>query len=170
MEVWYCRIKVPLWQCPPKSLLCSALCLCWPLQCQKLLLQDVWQVCPDGCEWGHHPYPRTPWPWLWWDTRARGLGATRTRPVSTAGEENALCLTHDSYYVEDILLHEFSHGLHLLGLRYSIPNFDSRLKALYNSAKAKGLWQNTYALSTGHEYFVSIHVLYEAINDEKILL
>ena len=27
----------------------------------------------------------------WWNGRARGLGATTDRPVSTAGEENALC-------------------------------------------------------------------------------
>lgn len=27
----------------------------------------------------------------WWDSRARGLGATLDRPVSTGGEENALC-------------------------------------------------------------------------------
>lgn len=33
----------------------------------------------------------------WWNTRARGLGATRERPVSTAGEENALCLSSDRY-------------------------------------------------------------------------
>ncbi len=28
----------------------------------------------------------------YWNERARGLGATWGRPVSTAGEENALCL------------------------------------------------------------------------------
>lgn len=31
----------------------------------------------------------------WWNDRARGLGATTDRPVSTAGEENALCLSND---------------------------------------------------------------------------
>ena len=102
-----------------------------------------------------------------WDTRARGLGPMHSRPICTAGEENALCLTDDWYHDEDILLHEFAHGLHLLGLRYSIPSFDSRLKAVYDSAKAKGLWKSTHAISSANEYFVSIYVLYEAINDEK---
>jgi hypothetical protein len=31
----------------------------------------------------------------WWNQRARGLGATPERPVSTAGEENALCRRSD---------------------------------------------------------------------------
>ncbi len=31
----------------------------------------------------------------WWNDRARGLGATVDRPVSTAGEENALCYRSD---------------------------------------------------------------------------
>ena len=31
----------------------------------------------------------------WWNGRARGLGATTDRPVSTAGEENALCYRYD---------------------------------------------------------------------------
>ena len=33
----------------------------------------------------------------WWNDRARGLGATPDRPVSTAGEENALCYNTDRY-------------------------------------------------------------------------
>ncbi len=91
----------------------------------------------------------------WWNDRARGLGATLQRPVSTAGEENVRCLTNDRYRAEDIALHEFSHGLHLLGARYATSNFDSRLRVLYNSARSSGRWANTYALSTDHEYFVS---------------
>ena len=95
----------------------------------------------------------------WWNTRARGLGATRSRPVSTAGEENALCQSSDRYRTEDILLHEFSHGVHLLGARYALPNFDNRVKALYNAAKRARRWAGTYAMSTDHEYFVSSHEL-----------
>ena len=33
----------------------------------------------------------------WWDKRARGLGATRSRPVSTGAEENVLCYSDDLY-------------------------------------------------------------------------
>ena len=56
---------------------------------------------------------------------------------------------------EDIAIHEFAHGAHLLGASYAIPDFDRRLRALYDSAKAAGLWNNTYAMSSDHEYFVS---------------
>ena len=42
-----------------------------------------------------------------------------------------------------------------MGAKYAIPDFDSRLMALYNNAKSTGLWNNTYALSTENEYFVS---------------
>ncbi len=91
----------------------------------------------------------------WWNTRARGLGATRDRPVSTGGEENALCYTNDRYRIEDIVLHEFSHGLHLLGASYAISGFDNKVRWLYNSARSSGKWANTYSLSTDHEYYVS---------------
>ncbi len=63
--------------------------------------------------------------------------------------------SNDRYRVEDILMHEFSHGAHLLGTFYAIPGWDARLKSLYNSARARGLWAGTYAISTDHEYWVS---------------
>lgn len=88
-----------------------------------------------------------------WDQRSRGLGATTYRPVSSGAEENILCYSNDRYKEEDIGLHEFSHGLHLLGLRYADRTFDSRLKQLYNAAKYANTWYNTYAMSTDHEYF-----------------
>lgn len=89
----------------------------------------------------------------WWNQRARGLGATIGIPISTGGEENLLCLSGDRYYNEDIFLHEFVHGIHNLGATGAIPGFDRRLKAAYNSARYRGLWRSTYALSTDREYF-----------------
>lgn len=90
-----------------------------------------------------------------WNKRARGLGATDAAPVSTGGEENLLCYTNDRYHKEDIYLHEFSHGVANLGAKYAISGFFQRLDSLYNSAKSRGLWANTYAMSTRDEYFVS---------------
>ena len=52
------------------------------------------------------------------------------------------------------MLHEFSHGLHLLGATYQISGFEGRLRALYNNARATGLWRNTYSMSTDREYWV----------------
>jgi len=100
----------------------------------------------------------------WWNDRARGLGATVGRPVSTGGEENALCLDNDRYRIEDILLHEFSHGLHLLGAYFAMPGFDARVTQLYNNAKATGLWYNTYAMSTAHELWAEGVQYYFEVN------
>ena len=62
------------------------------------------------------------------------------------------------YSAEDVMIHEASHAAHLLGAKYALPDFDSRLMALYNNAKSTGLWKNTYAMSTEREYFVSVRV------------
>ena len=58
--------------------------------------------------------------------------------------------------VEDILMHEFSHGVHLVGVMPTDKTFDQRLKAQYNAARSAGLWRNTYAMTDHHEYWVSL--------------
>ena len=97
---------------------------------------------------------------VYWNERARGLGGTVKRPVSMAAEENALCYADDSYRREDIVLHEFAHGFHTLGVDPALKHFNTRLNHLYLKAKRKGLWKNTYALSSVHEYFVSFQLLF----------
>lgn len=83
-----------------------------------------------------------------WNQRARGLGGTMSRPVSSAGEENLLCLANDRYRVEDIGLHEFVHGIVNLG-----TTMRTEIQAAYRNAKYRGLWSNTYADDTWEEYF-----------------
>lgn len=41
-----------------------------------------------------------------WNARARGLGATLARPISTRAEENAIHYANGRYYGEDILVRE----------------------------------------------------------------
>eukprot|EP00795_Rhopilema_esculentum_P014432 gene14432-5488_t len=90
----------------------------------------------------------------WWDTRSRGLGGTLHIPISTGAEENLLCYTSDRYRVEDIFLHEFSHGIQEISIKGGgIPSYMRRLHAAYNSAKRRGLWRGTYAINTVQEYF-----------------
>eukprot|EP00794_Sanderia_malayensis_P003482 gene3482-3980_t len=94
--------------------------------------------------------------WLpdWWNQRARGLGGTLQYPISTGGEENLLCWNNDRYRNEDIFLHEFSHGIQEIAIvSGAIPGFISRLQSAFNYAKSRGLWANTYAMSTWKEYF-----------------
>jgi alpha-glucosidase len=89
----------------------------------------------------------------YWDNRARGLGASGSDRVSSAGEENLLCLSMDRYRGESIAVHEFAHTIHLLGLRRTVFGFDSRLRLLYYWAKIEGLWVDTYAGSNMKEYW-----------------
>jgi len=85
----------------------------------------------------------------------RGIGATIDRPLSSCAEENVLCYGkgNDPYYSEDILIHEFAHSVHELGILFVDPNFNTELKQAFDDAKAKGLWLNTYAGSNPYEYF-----------------
>lgn len=97
----------------------------------------------------------------------RGLGATIVAPATTSGEENALCYRTDPYWSEDIGIHEIAHALHLLGLVYAIPDFDSRLKAAYDQAKQKGLWKDTYAATNHIEYWAEGVQSYFSVNDYR---
>lgn len=92
-------------------------------------------------------------PAAYWNRRARGLGATRQRPAVSCGEENLLCLRGDPYSTENILIHEFAHVVHEIGLAAVDPSFDVRLQAAFNDAKAAGRWRDHYALSNHKEYW-----------------
>lgn len=89
-------------------------------------------------------------PSKYWDRRARGLGATRERPAVSCGEENLLGFPGDPYRDENILVHEFAHAIHALGLP---EEFDARLRAVYERAMAQGLWRGKYASTNHHEYW-----------------
>lgn len=89
----------------------------------------------------------------YWDRRARGLGATDARPAVSCGEENLLCLPGDPYHAENILIHEFAHAIHELGLNKLDGEFDRRLQAAYEQAMGEGLWKGAYASTNRHEYW-----------------
>ena len=89
----------------------------------------------------------------YWDKRARGLGATRQRPAVSCGEENLLNLKGDRYAKENILVHEFGHAIHEMGINSLDPKFDGRLKEIYQRAMDKGLWKGTYAATNHKEYW-----------------
>jgi hypothetical protein len=104
-----------------------------------------------------------------WDTRARGLGATRIRPATSCAEENLLCYAKDKYSGEDILVHEFAHTIHEFGIQYLEPDFDNKLEDIYKRAKARGLWKNTYAISNAKEYWAEGIQDWYNLNREAIL-
>ncbi len=89
----------------------------------------------------------------YWDQRARGLGATESRPAVTAAEENILCYPTDRYKGESILIHEFSHTIDEMGIEPVDASFAQRLTKAYHDAIAQKLWANTYAASNQSEYW-----------------
>lgn len=103
----------------------------------------------------------------WWNTRARGLGATEHYPISTNSEENIMCHGYpkDKWHTADILVHEFAHGIHLLGAKYAIKDFESRLQQIYNARKAeRNRWANTYAMTNHIEMFAEATESYFDVN------
>ena len=92
-------------------------------------------------------------PAAYWNRRARGLGATPSRPAVSCAEENLLCYTGDPYAAENIMLHEFAHAVHEMGMNRVDPTFDKRLREAYKSALDNGLWKGTYAATNPSEYF-----------------
>jgi len=88
-----------------------------------------------------------------WDLRARGLGGDMDLPLTTCAEENLLCYQIDKYHAEDILIHEFSHAIHLIGIAPVDSTFNQKLKQYLNNDIASGRFDNTYAQTNIYEYW-----------------
>jgi len=104
-------------------------------------------------------------PKSYWDQRARGLGATAARPAVSCGEENLRNLEGDRYRNENILVHEFAHTMHEMGISHVDPAFDKKLRAAYKSALDRGLWKKTYAATNHQEYWAEGVQSYFDTND-----
>lgn len=88
-----------------------------------------------------------------WNLRARGLGGELEAPMSSGAEENILAYQIDKYHAEDILLHEFAHSIHLIGIIQVEPDINDRLQSLLDKALAEGKYQGTYAGTCLEEYW-----------------
>ncbi len=88
-----------------------------------------------------------------WDVRARGLGGTLELPLTTCAEENLLCYQIDKYHAEDILIHEFAHTIHGVGINPVDTTFNTLLQEKMEAAIALGKYENTYAITNFWEYF-----------------
>ncbi|WP_375719762.1 hypothetical protein [Saccharicrinis sp. FJH54] len=88
-----------------------------------------------------------------WDLRARGLGGDMNLPLTTCAEENLLCYQIDKYHAEDILIHEFAHAIHLIGIAPIDSTFNNTLQQYLDEAVANGLYANTYAKTNIYEYW-----------------
>lgn len=98
-------------------------------------------------------------PRVYWDRRARGLGASASVPVVSCAEENLLGYPNDPYAEENILIHEFAHAIHGTAGAALKTDFDSRLRAAFADACRRGLFRGTYAGTDASEYWA------EAVQD-----
>jgi len=120
-------------------------------RCKVMIVGEQEEVC-DLPEYAH--ICDTPEHVAYWNRRARGFGGAPEDAFSAScGEENLLCLEGDRYAGESILVHEFAHLIHTVGIVAVNSGFDERLEAIRQGAVEKGLWQNTYAISNKEEYF-----------------
>lgn len=88
-----------------------------------------------------------------WDVRARGLGGTVELPLTSCAEENLLCYQIDKYHAEDILIHEFAHTIHAVGILPVREDFNAILQDLLDNAISQGKYNNTYAATNIWEYW-----------------
>ncbi|HEY2415734.1 MAG TPA: hypothetical protein VGI40_26075 [Pirellulaceae bacterium] len=103
------------------------------------------QVYTDMPEYRNHPNP------AYQNERVRGTGG---KPTSF-GEENLLSLPLDRYDDESIAVHEFCHTIDG-ALRSLDPAWSDRRNAVYENARRKGLYENSYAASNPGEYWAEI--------------
>lgn len=92
-------------------------------------------------------------PAVYWNRRARGLGATKSAPAVSCAEENILCHPGDPYSTENICIHEFAHAIHSMGMPDVDPTFDGNLQQAFERATSIGLWRGTYAATNREEYW-----------------
>ncbi len=84
----------------------------------------------------------------YWNRRARGLGGVYT----TGAEENVLGYPGTRYYGENILVHEWSHGI-MNAIRTADPPLYEEIQAAYKAAMARGQYKGHYAETTANEYW-----------------
>ena len=88
-----------------------------------------------------------------WDVRARGLGGSMRLPLTTCAEENLLCYQIDKYHAEDILIHEFAHTIHFVGILPLKPELNEDLQEALDRAISQEKWKGTYAVTNIAEYW-----------------
>lgn len=84
----------------------------------------------------------------YWDRRARGLGGVYT----TGAEENVLGYPDTRYYGENILVHEWAHGI-MSAIRTVDPVLYEGIQSAYKEAMARGQYRGHYAETNANEYW-----------------
>lgn len=123
--------------------------------------QDAYEI-PEhraGCLFLHRP--------------VEGFGGTMEIPVTSISEVNVLHVLEGEYITrythECILVHEFAHAVHLIGINYmKDTSIADEFRELYAQAKQEGLWPNTYAISNYEEYFATLSTVWFNVMEEGV--
>lgn len=102
-----------------------------------------------------------------------GFGGVKSNPISTISEANLIRLRTGRYATmyphEMILVHEFGHAIHLIGIDYlEDQTLSRRIKECYEHAKVSGLWPDTYAISNHEEYFATMGTIWFNVMQEGV--
>ena len=73
-----------------------------------------------------------------------------------------------AYWDENILAHEFSHGIKISGMDIlADQSLANEYQMLYRHAKAAGLWPNSYAISNSDEFFATMTTIWFNVMNES---
>lgn len=102
-----------------------------------------------------------------------GYGAEMENPHSSISEANVIRLRSGryatSYPHEMILVHEFAHAIHLVGINgLQDGTMSQYIDKAYGNAKNMGLWPDTYAISNNEEYFATLSTIWFNVMQEGI--
>lgn len=102
-----------------------------------------------------------------------GFGGEADNPVGSISEANVIRLRSGRYATryphEMILVHEFAHTFHLVGLNFLEDQTDAdAVRAAYAHAVEAGKWGNSYAISNYEEYFATLSTIWFNVMAEGI--
>ena len=102
-----------------------------------------------------------------------GFGGDSKNTISSISEANVMRLRSGRYATqyphEMILVHEFGHAVHLVGIDgLADHTLSDRIKACYRHAKDAGLWHDTYAISNHEEYFATMGTIWFNVMQEGV--
>ena len=102
-----------------------------------------------------------------------GYWGEMTNPASSISEANVIRLRTGryatSYPNEMILVHEFGHAIHLVGMNgLKDQTLADMIRKVYQHASDNGLWPDTYAISNYEEYFATLSTVWFNVMQEGV--
>lgn len=102
-----------------------------------------------------------------------GFGGDMNNTLSSVSEANLIRLRSGryatSYPNEMILVHEFGHSIHLVGIdSLKDRTLSNNIKKCYENAKQNNLWPYSYAISNHEEYFATLSTIWFNVMQEGV--